>query len=120
MLVPDGFKAIEASRVGDPITSRSEYDPEGALEVKVVEEVFRLFGKIAHLHADGKLIRTTLEHPFWVAGKGGPLSVAVFSVLRECGTTISGSHGLVSAERNFEGLGRRWCSALSEYREHGH
>jgi hypothetical protein len=50
-----------------------------------------------------------------ISVSGWTPSVAVFSVFRECGTTISSSHGLVSAGRNVEGLGRRWCSAFSKY-----
>ena len=65
-----GYKPIERFRVGDPILSRSEVDPNGELEIKVVEEVFVTTGKIVHVHVNGQIIRTTAEHPFWVDGRG--------------------------------------------------
>ena len=65
-----GYKPIEQFRVGDPILSRSEFNPNGALEIEVVEEVFVHTGKVVHLHVNGQVIRTTAEHPFWVQGKG--------------------------------------------------
>ena len=40
LLTPDGPKAIEEFKVGDPILSRSEYDPNGPLQEKLVEEAF--------------------------------------------------------------------------------
>jgi hypothetical protein len=70
LLSPEGPKAIEEFKVGDPITSRSEYEPGGPLEVKLVEEVFRHSAPILHLHVDGKLIRTTGKHPFFAYNKG--------------------------------------------------
>ena len=69
-MTPDGFKVIEQFRVGDRITSRSEFDPDGALDIKVIEEVFIRTGKMLHLHAGGKVVRTTSEHPFWAKCKG--------------------------------------------------
>lgn len=70
LLVPGGAKAIDAIRPGDLILSRSEHDPDGAVEPKVVEEVFRRFAPIWHLHVCGQVIRTTGEHPFFARGKG--------------------------------------------------
>ena len=69
LLSTAGPKPIENFRVGDDILSRSEVDPNGVPEVKLVEEVFVQTGKIVDLHVNGQVIRTTAEHPFWVDGK---------------------------------------------------
>lgn len=70
LLTPTGSKLIEKFKAGDLILSRSEFDPNGELEAKVVEEVFVRFGDVLHLHISGQVIRTTAEHPFWVCTKG--------------------------------------------------
>jgi len=70
LLTPTGHKSVELFQRDDELLSRSEFDPEGPLEVKRVEEVFVRTGRIWHLTAGGQLIRTTPEHPFWVVGKG--------------------------------------------------
>lgn len=57
-------------REGDEVLARSESDPQGALEYKRVEEIFRTVAAIWHLHVAGQVVRTTSEHPFWVVGKG--------------------------------------------------
>ena len=67
---PDGYRAVESFQRGDVVYSRSEYDPAGAVEAKVVEEVFERFAGIQHLHAGGRVIRTTLEHPFFTNDRG--------------------------------------------------
>jgi RHS repeat-associated protein len=70
LLTPTGHKAIDQFRVGDLVLSRSEFEPGGRLEAKVVEEVFARTGRIMNLHVVGQVIRTTPEHPFYVQGKG--------------------------------------------------
>jgi RHS repeat-associated protein len=70
LLTPEGSKLIEQFRVGDLILSRNEFDPEGPIEPKVVEEVFVRVGQILHLHVGGQVIRTTAEHPFYAYNKG--------------------------------------------------
>ena len=40
LLTPVGSKPIEQFRVGDMVLSRTEFDPSGPVEAKVVEEVF--------------------------------------------------------------------------------
>jgi hypothetical protein len=67
---PAGYRSGEAILVGEVVYSRDEWDPRGAVEVKVVEEVFERFAGVYHLHLGGQLIRTTGEHPFCAAGKG--------------------------------------------------
>jgi hypothetical protein len=70
LLTPNGSKPVEEFVEGDLILSRSEFDPEGLVEAKVVEAVFVRTGRIFRIRAGGKEIRTTAEHPFWVAGRG--------------------------------------------------
>jgi hypothetical protein len=70
LLTPTGCKLIEQFRVGDLILSRDEHDPSGAVEAKVVEEVFVRTGRVLYLHVGGQVIRTTPEHPFYAQGKG--------------------------------------------------
>lgn len=70
LLTPDGEKVIEQFRPGDLVLSRSEYDVDGPLEAKVVEEVFVRAGLVLMLVVNGRVIRTTAEHPFYVLGKG--------------------------------------------------
>jgi hypothetical protein len=70
LLTPDGAKAIEDFKVGDWLLSRDEYNVEGPVEPKVVEEVFRRYGPVLYLMVGGQRVGTTHEHPFWVRGKG--------------------------------------------------
>jgi hypothetical protein len=76
---PEGSKPIEQFRVGDLILSRSEFDPDGPLEAKVVEEVFVRTARILHVRVGGRLIKTTGEHPFWVYNKGWVVANALAS-----------------------------------------
>ena len=69
-LTPGGSKAIEAFRRGDRILSRDEFDPEGPLAVREVEEVFVRLAETLVVRAGGREIRTTARHPLWVRGKG--------------------------------------------------
>jgi RHS repeat-associated protein len=69
-LTPDGHKRIEDFKPGDLILSRSEFDPTGPVEVKIVEDVFVRTGRILHLHVGGQVIRTTAEHPFFEYNRG--------------------------------------------------
>ncbi|HYH66562.1 MAG TPA: polymorphic toxin-type HINT domain-containing protein, partial [Urbifossiella sp.] len=67
---PDGAKRIEEFRVGDEVLSRDEFDADGPVTAKLVEEVFVREGLVWNLHVGGQVIRTTAEHPFYAAGKG--------------------------------------------------
>ena len=62
--------AVVGRVIGDPITSRNEFEPGGEIEIKHVEEVFRRSAPILHLHVGGQVIRTTGEHPFFAYNKG--------------------------------------------------
>src|SRR5262249_28611248 len=70
LLTPDGSKPIEQFRPGDLVLSRSEFDPEGPVEPKVVEEVFERWSKLLYVTVGEIEIGTTAEHPFYVRGKG--------------------------------------------------
>jgi hypothetical protein len=70
ILMLDGEKRADAVRKGDRLLARSEFDPEGPLEAKQVEEVFIRMARVLNLHAGGRVIGTTAEHPFWVQAKG--------------------------------------------------
>ena len=70
LLTPNGSKAIEQFQTGDAILSREERDPDGPIEVKIVEEVFVRHGRIWHLHVGDQVIGLTAEHPLFVKGRG--------------------------------------------------
>ncbi|MCZ2341092.1 MAG: HINT domain-containing protein [Bacteroidales bacterium] len=65
-----GLQAIETLKVGDRVLSRDEHDRSSVNDYKVVEEVFERLGRVWHLTAGGRLIRTTGEHPFQEVTKG--------------------------------------------------
>jgi hypothetical protein len=65
-----GYRRIDEIAVGDEVLSRDEYNVNGELAWKRVEERFVRTGRIWHLHVGGELIRTTGEHPFYVHDKG--------------------------------------------------
>ena len=50
------------------LNSRDEFDAEGLVVARTVEEVFERFGPVWLLRANGRDIETTPEHPFFVAG----------------------------------------------------
>src|SRR5581483_9846950 len=59
------------------IRTRDENNPHGPVELKEIEECFRSFAPIWHVHVGDEpggvsphIIRTTPEHPFYVQGKG--------------------------------------------------
>jgi hypothetical protein len=52
------------------VLSRPEGNPDAALEVKVVEEVFTRLATIWEVQVRGRVIGTTAEHPFYARGKG--------------------------------------------------
>ena len=70
LMTPYGQQAIETFQVGDLLTSRNEHEPDGELESKSVEAIFRRSAPITHVRAAGQAIRTTDEHPFYAYNKG--------------------------------------------------
>jgi hypothetical protein len=68
---PHGYRCVEEIQANEVVYARNEFDPDGTIAVKVVEEKFERTGRILHLHLpEGRLICTTPEHPFYVEGAG--------------------------------------------------
>jgi hypothetical protein len=65
-----GHKRAEEVREGDPLWSLDEFDPDGPLQLKRVEEVFVRVAPVIGLGLGGRTIRTTKEHPFYVQDRG--------------------------------------------------
>lgn len=65
-----GPKPVESFRPGERVWARDENDPSAPAQLKEIEEVFHSHAPVWHLHAGGRVIRTTAEHPFYVKGKG--------------------------------------------------
>jgi len=70
VLTPDGEKPIEAICAGDYVISRDEHNVDGPMEPMVVEETFVNRGDLLELRVNGKTIRATGEHPFFVKDQG--------------------------------------------------
>ena len=70
LLTPTGSRVIEDFKPGDEILSRDEYDANGPVESKLVEAVFIRSALIWELRINGRVIRTTGEHPFYAREKG--------------------------------------------------
>jgi hypothetical protein len=62
-------KPIEEIQVGELVLSRNEFDPNGPLELKRVEELFTRTSPIIELMIAGQTIGTTDEHPFYVPAR---------------------------------------------------
>jgi hypothetical protein len=56
--------------VADALLSGPEHDSAAPLQYQPVEEIFTTRAAIWHVHGNGRVIRTTAEHPFWVWNKG--------------------------------------------------
>jgi hypothetical protein len=67
---PDGDKPVQDFKPDDLIVSRPEGNREAPLEVQRVEAVFVRMGRIFRLGVQGKEIKTTGEHPFYVRERG--------------------------------------------------
>jgi hypothetical protein len=70
LLTPDGARPIDEFRAGDLVLSRDENDPAAPVVARRVLQVFIRVSPVLNLHAGGRIIGTTGEHPFWVEGKG--------------------------------------------------
>ena len=62
-------RPIEEIEVGDYVLARSEFDPDGPLELKRVEEKFVRVSPVMELVIAGRSIKTTTEHPFYVPSR---------------------------------------------------
>ena len=65
-----GHKQVEDLQVGDRLAARDEFDPDGPIEFKAIEEVFVRRGLILEVTVAGQTIGTTAEHPFYVFQRG--------------------------------------------------
>jgi len=70
LAVEGGYKAIEDITAGERVMSRDQWDERGAISAKIVEEVFERYAGVLTLKVEGREIRTTHEHPFFVTGRG--------------------------------------------------
>jgi hypothetical protein len=70
ILCGGGKKRADGVALGDLVWTRDEDDPEGPLVLKRVQAVFVRLAPIWHVElADGQVLRTTQEHPFWVENR---------------------------------------------------
>jgi len=69
LLCEGGKKRAGAIQEGDLLWSRDEHDPDGPLVLKRVLRRFERTAKIWHVRLPGQVLRTTLEHPFWVENR---------------------------------------------------
>jgi hypothetical protein len=70
ILTPNGSKPIEELMVGDLVLARPENRVDGPVRASVVEEVFEIAAPTIRLVVNGRTIRTTAQHPFYVVTKG--------------------------------------------------
>jgi hypothetical protein len=70
ILTPDGSKLIEDIRPGDWVMTAPDDDPDAEPVPRQVEETFENYVPILDLYVNGRTIRTTAEHPFWVKDRG--------------------------------------------------
>jgi hypothetical protein len=63
-------KRADAIAIGDKLWSRDEFDPDGPLALKALEEGFVRVSPVLNLQVGGQLLRTTGEYPFWVVIRG--------------------------------------------------
>jgi hypothetical protein len=70
VLTPQGARPIEELKPGDLVLARDENNVEGQPQFKRVEKLHHNESEILELLVQGRLIRTTQTHPFFVKGKG--------------------------------------------------
>jgi Pretoxin HINT domain len=70
ILTPDGSKLIEEICRGDLVMAAPDDDPSAGPVPRQVEQIFENYLPTLDLHVNGRTIRTTAEHPFWVKGRG--------------------------------------------------
>ena len=70
ILTPEGSKPIEEIRPGDWVITAPDDDPDADPVPRPVEETFENYLPILDLYVNGRTIRTTAEHPFWVKDSG--------------------------------------------------
>ena len=70
ILVEHGSKRADEIVEGDLLWSQDEFDAAGELALQRVEEIFVRVSPVINLHINGRIIRTTAEHPFYVVNRG--------------------------------------------------
>ena len=70
ILTPDGSTPIEELRPDDWVMTAPDDDPEAEPVARQVEETFENYLPFLDLYVNGRTIRTTAEHPFWVKDRG--------------------------------------------------
>jgi hypothetical protein len=70
ILTPDGSKLIETIRPGDWVMAAPDDDHHGEAVPRQVQAIFENYVETIDLHVNGRVIRTTGEHPFWVRDRG--------------------------------------------------
>jgi len=67
LLTPTGYKAVEDFRAGDAILTREQSNPDAPVEAGVVAQTFRRYAGLMSVSVEGRWLRLTAEHPFWIA-----------------------------------------------------
>lgn len=80
LLCEGGKKRADAIKEGNWLWSRDEHDPDGPLVLKRVLRRFERTAKLWHVRLPGQVLRTTVEHPFWVENRQSWLPVAELHV----------------------------------------
>ena len=70
ILTPDGSKPIEEFQPGDWVLTAPDDDSDAEPVPRQVEETFVNYLPLLDLYVNGRTIRTTAEHPFWVRDHG--------------------------------------------------
>jgi hypothetical protein len=70
ILTPDGSKLIEDIKPGDWVITAPDDDSDAEPVPCQVEETFENYLPLLDLYVNGRTIRTTAEHPFWVRDRG--------------------------------------------------
>ena len=67
---PFGALAIEDLRPGDQVLARCERDANAPVVPRIIEKVFQSLETLWDIEVNGRTIRTTGNHPFYVARRG--------------------------------------------------
>jgi hypothetical protein len=70
VLTRRGWVRWDELKVGDKVACCDENNPHGTIEYRPVEELFVTRAPIWHVQVQGRVIRTTADHPIFVWGKG--------------------------------------------------
>ncbi len=102
LLCEGGKKRADAIREGDLLWSQDEHDPDGPLVLKRVLRRFERTAKIWHMRVADRLLRTTVEHPFWVENRQAWLPVGELQI----GDVVRTDAGELLPVEAIEGAGK--------------